>query len=93
MEALACGRPLVASRTGALTTLITAARGLTVAPGDARPLGTALVAALQRSWDNAAIAASVREDSWARAAAAYLRVYQQAAELTVPTGTRAALSA
>lgn len=92
MEALACGRPLVASRTGALTTLITAARGLTVAPGDARALGTALISALQRSWDNAAIAASMREDSWARAAAAYLRVYQQAAELTVPTGTRAALS-
>jgi glycosyltransferase involved in cell wall biosynthesis len=83
MEALACGRPLVASRAGALTALVTASRGITVEPGDSAALGTALADALSRSWDAAAIAASVREDSWARAAQGYVRVYREAANAPV----------
>lgn len=87
MEALACGRPLVASRAGALTTLVTAARGITVAPGDPEALGGALAAALSRSWDATSIAASMRDDSWARAAQGYVRVYREAIGATVPAET------
>jgi glycosyltransferase involved in cell wall biosynthesis len=83
MEALACGRPLVASRAGALTTLVTPARGITAEPGDSAALGTALADALSRSWDAAAIAASVREDSWGRAAQGYFRVYREVANAPV----------
>jgi glycosyltransferase involved in cell wall biosynthesis len=79
MEALACGRPLVASRVGALGQLVTDMRGITVPPGDASALAAALASALTRSWDHAAIAASMREESWTRAAAAYFRVLERAA--------------
>lgn len=81
MEALACGRPLVASRVGALGELITAARGLTVPPSEPAALAAALQRALAGHWDHAAISASVREQSWGRAAAAYARVLRQAAAL------------
>jgi teichuronic acid biosynthesis glycosyltransferase TuaC len=84
MEALACGRPLVASRAGALTALVTAARGITVEPEDSDALGNALADALSRSWDSSAIAASVRDDSWARAAQGYVRVYREAVAAAVP---------
>jgi teichuronic acid biosynthesis glycosyltransferase TuaC len=87
MEALACGRPLVASRAGALTALVTAARGITVEPGDAAALGGALADALTRDWDAEGIAASVREDSWARAAQGYVRVYREALNAAVPAAT------
>lgn len=92
MEALACGRPLVASRAGALTALVTATRGITVEPGDAEALGTALGVALQRRWDAAAIAASVRDDSWARAAQGYVRVYRDAVGLPIAAPTPNILS-
>jgi len=69
MEALACGRPLVASQAGALTELVTASRGLSVPSAGGAALSDALAAALTRRWDHAAIAASVREESWSRAAA------------------------
>jgi glycosyltransferase involved in cell wall biosynthesis len=87
MEALACGRPLVASRAGALTSLVTAARGITVEPGDSAALGEALAVALTHSWDAAAIAGSVRDDSWARAAQGYVRVYREAIGAAVPETT------
>ena len=87
MEALACGRPLVASRAGALTTLVNAARGITVEPGDSAALSEALATALTRSWDAAAISASVRDDSWGRAAQGYVRVYRAAIDAAVPATT------
>lgn len=93
MEALACGRPLVASRVGALRELVTDARGITVPPGDASALAAALDSALTRSWDHAAIAASVREESWARAAAAYFRVLEQAADSPLPGSARRLVAA
>jgi glycosyltransferase involved in cell wall biosynthesis len=93
MEALACGRPLVASRTGALTSLVGDSRGFTVPPGDVPALAAALVSALERRWDHAAIAASVRDESWARAAAGYFRVWQEAAKQNLATQTHQALRA
>jgi len=93
MEALASGRPLVASRAGALTELVTAARGITVPVEDSAALGTALATALAHPWDHAAIAASVREESWARAAASYHRVLERAANSRLPDSARRAVAA
>ncbi|HET9863202.1 MAG TPA: glycosyltransferase [Steroidobacteraceae bacterium] len=88
MEALACGRPLVASQCGALTELVTASRGLAVPPADAAALATAMAAALTRTWDHAAIAASMREESWSRAAASYYRVLERAATSPIADSAR-----
>ena len=93
MEALACGRPLVASHVGALCQLVTDQRGITVPPDDAPALATALTTALTRSWDYAAIAASVREESWARAAACYFRVLERAANSRLPDSARRVVAA
>jgi glycosyltransferase involved in cell wall biosynthesis len=93
MEALACGRPLVASQAGALTELVTASRGLTVPPADAAALSAALAAALTRRWDQAAIAASMRDESWSRAAASYYRVLERAATSRIPDSARRVVAA
>lgn len=93
MEALACGRPLVASRAGALTSLVSAARGITVDPGDSAALGNALTEALTRTWDAAAIAASVRDDSWARAAQGYVHVYREVVGAALPAAAGDIISA
>jgi glycosyltransferase involved in cell wall biosynthesis len=63
VEALACGRPVVATDVGGTREIVSESSGLLVAPRDAEALAAALEAALQRSWDRAAIAASVRR-SW-----------------------------
>lgn len=78
MEALASGRPLVASRVGALPGMIQPATGLLVEPGDAGALARALITALGAVWSDEAISASVRDGSWQRAAREYLRVYGDA---------------
>jgi teichuronic acid biosynthesis glycosyltransferase TuaC len=82
MEALASGRPLVASRVGALPGMIQPGTGRLVEPGDAVALSQALVSALGISWNDETIAASVREGSWQRAAREYQRVYDQAVRTT-----------
>jgi glycosyltransferase involved in cell wall biosynthesis len=56
VEALACGRPVVATAVGGIPELVTANCGILVPPRDADQLADALAAALQRHWDEPAIA-------------------------------------
>jgi len=64
-EALACGTPVVASRVGGVPELVTAEeRGVLVAPGDIDALAQGVHAALQRTWDRPAIAASAAGRDW-----------------------------
>lgn len=59
LEALAAGRPVVASRVGGIPDAIAADRaGILVPPRDAAALAAALGEALARPWDEAAIVAS-----------------------------------
>ncbi|HLU05447.1 MAG TPA: glycosyltransferase [Woeseiaceae bacterium] len=78
MEALACGRPVVASAVGALPEIVREGSGLLVEPGDPRALSSALSKALAIDWDPGRIAEGVRGASWENAAASYLRVYERA---------------
>ena len=64
LEALACGRPVVAARVGGVPELISAETGVLVAPEDPTALAIGLHAALARSWQPEALRASVPCLSW-----------------------------
>ena len=74
MEALACGRPLVASAVGALPELLREDLGLLVPAGDTAALAEGLERALGMSWNAETIAASVAQASWSGAARQYVQV-------------------
>jgi len=55
IEALACGRPVVATKVGGIPELINDRNGLLVPPRDVKALTLALELALNKSWDPVAI--------------------------------------
>jgi glycosyltransferase involved in cell wall biosynthesis len=63
VEALACGRPVVATDVGGTREIVDADNGLLVAPRDVQALQAAIDHALARDWDRNAIAARTRR-SW-----------------------------
>jgi teichuronic acid biosynthesis glycosyltransferase TuaC len=71
VEALACGRPVVATRVGGIPELLDDACGMLIPPRDAGELQRALERALAKTWDTAAIA-RVHTRSWEEVAAATL---------------------
>ena len=56
IEALSCGRPVVATRVGGTPDLVHPGGGILVPPGQPDKLAGALAGALDRQWDEAAIA-------------------------------------
>ena len=63
VEALACGRPVVATDVGGTREIVRADNGILIPPRDVDALSRGLAEALQRRWDHAAIAAAMRR-SW-----------------------------
>jgi len=63
VEAVACGRPVVATDVGGTNEILNAANGILIPPRDAAALEAALERALGRSWDHGAIAAAMKR-SW-----------------------------
>lgn len=63
VEAIACGRPVVATDVGGTREIVDARSGILIPPRDAEALERALDDALSRSWDHAAIATAMRR-SW-----------------------------
>jgi len=57
LEALSCGRAVVASRVGGIPDIVDASCGILIPPRSASQLTEALANALRRSWDEASIAA------------------------------------
>ena len=62
VEALACGRPVVATPVGGIPEVVDAANGVLVPARDADALAAALVQALERNWDEAALARRFSRD-------------------------------
>jgi teichuronic acid biosynthesis glycosyltransferase TuaC len=68
VEAMACGKPVVASRVGGIAEVVDAQSGILVAPGDADTLCDALLHAQKRTWDGEIIRKKILEgfgwDKW-----------------------------
>ncbi len=73
VEAVACGRPVVATDVGGTREIIHADNGILVAPRNVEQLFGGLQRALGRSWNHAAIAAAMRR-SWSDVAVETLAV-------------------
>lgn len=73
VEALACGRPVVATDVGGTREILNDANGILIEPRDVPVLQRALAQALDRDWDEQALARSVQR-SWDDVAAETLEV-------------------
>ena len=77
VEALASGRPVVATPVGGIPEVVDAASGLLVPPRDADALADALAKALAQDWDEAALARRFSRD-WEQVARDTLRACEEA---------------
>lgn len=78
LEALASGRPVVATDVGGIPEILSSECGLLVPPRDANALARALASVLDRSWDAKAISAH-ESRSWETVAAELLEIFQSLA--------------
>ena len=77
MEALACGRPVVATPVGGIPEVVDADCGILVPARDAAALATGLAQALDRRWDEDALARKFSRD-WRQVAEDTLEACEQA---------------
>jgi len=77
LESLACGRPVVASRVGAVPDLVGPDSGIVVEPDDAAALAHGLRSALERQWNHETIRSTVLDRSWRRNAQRLLEIMEQ----------------
>lgn len=75
LEALACGRPVVATNVGGIPEILNDSCGRLVPPREPAKLAEALAAVLDHSWDAAAISAH-ESRSWSTTAAELLKVFE-----------------
>ncbi|TEU15543.1 MAG: glycosyltransferase family 4 protein [Anaerolineales bacterium] len=77
-EALACGRPTIASPVGGIPDLITCDDyGLLVPPADAEALGEALLSGIHRQWDHDRIRSHGEEYTWGHVADQLISLYEE----------------
>ena len=80
LEALAAGRPVVASRVGGVPELLNDQNGIMVPPENAPALAAGIAAALERPWNAVQLRASVPSLSWEDSGETFYHVLLQAVE-------------
>lgn len=79
LEALACGRPVVASNVGEIPHLVTEEGGVVYGrPNDKKALLDGLRRVLSRDWDPAAVRATVTQRTWQRTGNEVLEIWSRA---------------
>jgi len=76
LEALGSGRPVIASRVGAIPDVVTDKSGILFTPQNVEELSAAIEKALAINWSAQEITASVAKLSWEHAAEQYIRVFK-----------------
>jgi glycosyltransferase involved in cell wall biosynthesis len=90
-EALACGRPMIASKVGGVPELIIGDDyGLLVPPANPEALGEALLRGLRKEWDTERIRSHSEKYTWGHVADQLLSLYKGV--LAGQTGSRVALA-
>jgi glycosyltransferase involved in cell wall biosynthesis len=79
IEALSCGRPVIATNVGGILELVNEKCGILIAPRDSRALAVAIEEAMDRHWDEHSISEQFRR-GWDEAADELLRICEQALE-------------
>jgi glycosyltransferase involved in cell wall biosynthesis len=77
IEALSCGRPVIATKVGGIPELVTEKSGILIAPRDSRALASAIQEAMDRHWDEHSISEQFRR-GWDEAAEELLGICELA---------------
>jgi teichuronic acid biosynthesis glycosyltransferase TuaC len=77
IEALSCGRPVIATNVGGILELVNEESGILIVPRDSRALAVAIEKAMDRRWDEYSISEQFRR-SWDEAAEELLRICELA---------------
>ena len=78
IEAMACGKPVVATRNGGSEEVVTSDEyGLLAEPADPEDLAEKILVALDREWDREAILTYAERFTWENIAKETMSVYEQ----------------
>ena len=81
LEALGSGRPVIASRVGAIPDVVSKESGILFTPENVEELSDSLKTAFETKWSAEVISGSVQKLSWENAAGSYFEVFQQATKV------------
>jgi glycosyltransferase involved in cell wall biosynthesis len=79
IEALSCGRPVIATNVGGILELVNEESGILIAPRDSRALASAIEKAMDRCWDEHSISEQFRR-GWDESADELLRICELSME-------------
>ncbi len=78
LEALCCGKPVVATSVGAIPEIVNSEEnGFLIPSGDSQALSNALLKALKRNWDPVTIRNKVKDFTWKRNSEELFRIIQR----------------